>query len=128
MFFKWLDVRLARIGLTLTIVAITTLALIPAPEVVVSTGWDKTDHWSAFFTLAFLAHHAFPKKSLWWVAALLVAYGIGIEVAQSFTPTRDASILDVVADSVGIAGYALLVFGWSLWTRRSGSAAYMKND
>jgi VanZ family protein len=126
MLLKWLDVRLARIGFTITLIAITTLALIPAPEVVVSTGWDKTDHWSAFFTLAFLLQHAFPKKSLGWVAALLVIYGIGIEVAQSFTPTRDASVLDVVADSVGIAGYMLLVFMWSQWVRRSDSTA--QND
>lgn len=122
MLLNWLDVRLARVGLTIAVIAITILALIPAPEVPVSTGWDKTDHWSAFFTLAFLVHHSFPKKSLWWVFITLVLYGIGIEVAQSFTPTRDADAMDVVADSIGILGYVLLQFLWIRITR--GLAAY----
>lgn len=117
MLLNRLDVRVARIGLTLAVIAITILALIPAPEVPVSTGWDKTDHWSAFFTLALLAHHSFPKKSLGWIVVALIGYGIGIEVAQSFTPTRDADALDVVADSVGILGYVLLHFSWSRITR-----------
>jgi VanZ family protein len=119
MLFTWLDTRLARIGLTVATIAITILALIPAPDVPVSTGWDKTDHWSAFFTLSLLANHSFPKKSLWWVAIVLVAYGIGIEVAQSFTPTRDADAMDVVADSVGILGYIVLYFLWSRIMRRT---------
>ena len=45
MLLNWLDVRLARIGLVVAVIAITILALIPAPEVPLSTGWDKTDHW-----------------------------------------------------------------------------------
>ncbi|HSB96309.1 MAG TPA: VanZ family protein [Spongiibacteraceae bacterium] len=128
MLLKWLDVRLARIGLALALIAITTLALIPAPDVPISTGWDKTDHWSAFFTLSFLLSHSFPKKSLWWVAAVLVAYGIGIEVAQWFTPTRSADATDVVADSIGILGYAALYFFWSQAARRLGLAVRLKND
>jgi VanZ family protein len=128
MLLKWLDVRLARVGLTIATIAITTLALIPAPEVPISTGWDKTDHWSAFFTLSFLLNHSFPKKSLWWVAAVLVAYGIGIEVAQSFTPTRDADAMDVVADSVGILGYVVLFFLWSQVARRVDLSARLKSD
>jgi VanZ family protein len=110
---KWFDVRLARPALVIALIAITILALIPAPEVPVSTGWDKTDHWSAFFTLSLLANHAFPKKSLWWVVVALVGYGIGIEVAQSFTPTRQADAMDVVADSIGILGYVVIYLLWS---------------
>lgn len=98
-----------RLGLTIALIVLTTLALIPAEEAV-STGWDKMDHWLAFFTLALLAHHSFPKKSLWWVVVALVLYGIGIEVAQSLTPTRDADAMDVVADSIGILGYLLMHF------------------
>ena len=33
----------------------------------------------------------------------LLAYGIGIEVAQSFLPPREADAMDVLADGVGIA-------------------------
>ncbi len=116
---NWLNVKFARIGLIIAMLAITVLALIPAPEVPVSTGWDKTDHWSAFFTLALLAHHSVPKKSLWSVVVALVAYGIGIEVAQSFTPTRQADAMDVVADSIGILGYVLVCFIVAQFVRRA---------
>ncbi len=110
MLLHWLDIRLARLGLAVAIVAITTLALMPGQEVPVTTSWDKLDHWLAFFALSFLANHAFPQRSFWRAIALaLVAYGIGIEVAQSLTPDRDADAMDVVADSVGICIYGALL-------------------
>jgi VanZ family protein len=110
MLLHWLDIRLARLGLAVVIVAITTLALMPGQDVPVTTSWDKLDHWLAFFTLSFLANHAFPQHSYWRAVALaLVAYGIGIEVAQSLTPDRDGDAMDVVADSVGILIYGVLL-------------------
>ena len=110
MLLRWLDIRLARLGLLVAVIAITTLALMPAKQVPITLGWDKLDHWFAFFTLSFLANHAFPKRAFWRVIALaLVAYGIGIEVAQSFTPDRDADAMDVVADSVGILIYGAVL-------------------
>ncbi len=108
MLFRWLDIRLARLGLAVCLVAITVLALMPSKEVPVSSGWDKLDHWTAFFTLSFLACHAFPRRPFWQIAIALVAYGIGIEVAQYFSPDRDAEAMDVVADSIGIAIYGLI--------------------
>ncbi|MDB6060753.1 MAG: VanZ like protein [Verrucomicrobiaceae bacterium] len=110
MLLYWLDVRLARVGLIVAALAITTLALMPGPDVPITTSWDKLDHWTAFFTLAFLANHSFPRLPFWRAIALaLVAYGIGIEIAQSFTPTRDADPLDVVADSIGIVIYGAVL-------------------
>jgi VanZ family protein len=109
MLLRWLDIRLARLGLAVAAIAITVLALMPAKEVPVSSGWDKLDHWTAFFTLSFLAAHAFPRRPFWQIALALVAYGIGIEIAQYFTPDRDAEAMDVVADSIGIAIYGLIL-------------------
>lgn len=109
MLFSWLNVRLARVGLAITAIAITVLALMPAKEVPATSGWDKLDHWSAFFTLSFLACHVFPRKPFWQLALMLVGYGIGIEVVQSFTPDRDADVMDVVADSIGVLIYGLVV-------------------
>ena len=43
-------------------------------------------------------------KILW-----LLGYGVMIEVVQYFLPNREASTLDVVADSVGIALYMLSI-------------------
>ena len=46
----------------------------------------------------------------------LAFYGILIEVLQSFTPTRQAEFLDLVADLAGILlGWALSAAGFSRW-------------
>lgn len=109
MLLNWLDIRLARLALCIALLAITTLALIPAQEVPASSGWDKLDHWAAFFTLSALADRVFGARLFWRrTALLLVAYGIGIELAQHFTPDRQADVLDVLADSIGIAIYGAL--------------------
>lgn len=109
MLFNWLDIRLARVGLVAALLTITTLALIPVQEVPATSGWDKLDHWMAFFVLAALADRVFEARWFWRrTALLLVAYGIGIEIAQHFTPDRQADVLDVLADSVGVAIYGAL--------------------
>jgi VanZ family protein len=96
-------------ALAIATIAITALALMPAPEVPVTTAWDKLDHGFAFFTLALLAEHAFPHQPFWRRIALCVmAYGVGIEIVQWFTPDRDASAMDVLADSIGMAGYGVV--------------------
>lgn len=115
MLLQWLDVRLARAGLWIATIAITALALMPVTKIPITTTWDKLDHWLAFFTLSFLANHSFPQRSFWRVIAVaLVAYGIGIEIAQWITPDRDADAMDVVADSIGIVIYGAVLFvrGW----------------
>jgi VanZ family protein len=107
MWLNWLDVRAARAALVLALLAITTLALIPQQDVPASSGWDKFDHWLAFFTLALLADRSAGPLRFWpRVVPLLVAYGIGIEIAQSLTPDRHADVLDVIADTIGVLIYA----------------------
>lgn len=106
MLLNWLDMRAARLALIAALMAITTLALMPAQEVPATSGWDKLDHWAAFFTLAALADRATAGRRFWRLAfPLLIAYGIGIEVAQSFTPDRQADALDAVADTIGVIIY-----------------------
>jgi len=67
---------------------------------------DKVSHILAFGVLAFLADFSFPNnkfsfnKFLW-----LIAYGVLIEFIQYFLPYREASLFDVMADSVGLAIY-----------------------
>lgn len=94
-----------RALLAVLLVAITTLALIPAPPASLSTGWDKSNHLLAFGTLAFAGAWAvWPRPRQWgWLVLALIGYGIGIEIAQSFLPPREADWHDVVADTVGIA-------------------------
>jgi VanZ family protein len=63
---------------------------------------------------------AYGGMMLWWVqlaatrvgrvrtAAWLIALGIGLEIAQSFTGYREASILDACANTAGV------LLGWAL--------------
>ena len=104
--FPWLPLPVARLALALAVIAIMVLALMPMTAVPVTTAWDKLDHVLAFFTLALLAEQAFPGRSFWRGLVLgLLAFGVGIEIAQWFTPDREASLLDVMADGIGIAIY-----------------------
>lgn len=93
-----------RVLLAVLLVVITTLALVPAPPKVITTGWDKSNHALAFASLAFSSVWAlWQRPRQWvWLALALVAYGIGIEIAQSFLPPREADAKDVLANSVGI--------------------------
>ena len=94
-----------RALLGLLLIAITWLALTPAPPPDADLGWDKANHLAAFGSLAFCGVWAFcqwPRQWPWLVLALL-AYGVGIEIAQSFMPPRQADWHDVVADGLGIA-------------------------
>ncbi len=95
--------------------AVSYLALTPDPPPQIDTGWDKANHILAFASLAGAAMLAFsPARSKPAViAALLVVYGILIEVLQSFVPGRTADAADVVADAVGIA-LGLLAAWWLL--------------
>jgi VanZ family protein len=94
-----------RALLLLLIAVITWLALSPAPPKTLNTGWDKANHALAFAALAFSCVWGWwPRPRQWgWVVLALLAYGVGIEIAQSFLPPREADWHDVVADSVGIA-------------------------
>ena len=67
---------------------------------------DKLRHAATFAFLWLLGMRARIKPLK--LALLLLTFGVGIEAAQSFTPDREASALDLLADSVGIA------LGWRL--------------
>ena len=55
------------------------------------------------------AHHSADQG--WKPAAWMLAYGIAIELVQSFEPTRSAELKDVLVDVVGI----LLGLGLYRW-------------
>ena len=87
--------------------AVLVLALMPTNVPIPSTGWDKANHLLAFSVMALLGMRAFPGRKTAVFAGLL-AYGILIEVLQSFTPSRSADWHDVVADAAGLA------LGWGM--------------
>jgi len=69
---------------------------------VIESIWDKANHFSAFFVLYMLLSFAYKKMALHVKVLWLLAFGIQIEIVQSFIG-RDASLLDIFADSIGIA-------------------------
>ncbi len=107
--FPWFPPTLARMALAIAVMGITVLALMPAPEVPIATLWDKLDHWFAFFTLALLAEHAFPRQPFWRrIAPWVMAYGVGLEIVQWFTPDRDGNLMDLLANGIGIVSYGAI--------------------
>lgn len=77
--------------------ATTTLEIKP-----IQNSWDKANHFIAFFTLYVTLSFAYPKLEIMKKVLILFVFGIQIEFVQYFLPNREFSLLDVVADSVGI--------------------------
>jgi VanZ family protein len=116
MFARWAPVHWRALLLGMMVVgiawAVRPLAVGQGPE-----NWfpsaDKVHHlW--FFALLFWVGHRAALRPTWALALGLVAYGLSMEFAQSLTPSRSASLLDLVADGLGIAS------AW-LWCARSGT-------
>ena len=85
--------------------AIFVLSSIPA-EQLARTGiriWDKAAHAGVYAALTFCLARALGPGRWRLVLAILLgaAYGVSDEFHQSFTPGREVSGLDVVADAVG---------------------------
>lgn len=77
--------------------------------------WDKAKHFIAFYGLTALAVAALPGSRFWRIGAVLLAFGVVIEVLQGLVG-RDAALGDLVADACGI----LAMFGpivLRAWTR-----------
>jgi VanZ family protein len=99
-----------RMILAAAMIVVIHLATTPLQYPVIKHIFDKANHLTAFYVLAFLIDFSFPKTSFGAAkfGALLI-YGILIELIQSFLPHRTASSLDVVADTLGVACYALSI-------------------
>lgn len=106
---QWLSPGRSKWLFWIALIAISILAFMPGEDVSITTGWDKSNHALAFFTLAFFADYAWPRQDRLRLVLALVGYGIFIEVVQYFVG-RDASALDVLGDSTGI-----LIYGGFAW-------------
>jgi len=96
---------LAGLGFLACVLAIAFLAFAPFPE---SPGfdWDKANHLVAFVTLMALAELGWPgRRAMPWRLALVLGYGVFIELVQAQLPYRQGSLLDLVADGLGVALY-----------------------
>jgi VanZ family protein len=93
---------LALIGITGLGVAPLAAPLPPVPIA------DKWAHLLAYLVLAMLLDLGWPKGGFDWRKwTLLLGHGIAIELVQSQLPNRFASLGDIVANTAGVALYAL---------------------
>ncbi len=105
-----LGFRVAFFG---ALVAVAWLATTSSPSVTSVPIWDKAQHVAAFLALAFLLDYAWPaadralSASQRWKWALLVAYGVALELMQTTLDARQADLADVFADTVGVLLYLL---------------------
>ena len=84
------------------LIAIEYLALTSLQIKLIENSWDKANHFFAFSSLYATLHFGFSRLNLGAKVAILLAYGIQIEIMQSFVPNRYFSLLDIVADGIGI--------------------------
>jgi VanZ family protein len=112
--------RFWRLTLLLALTA-TTIATTVQPEAVHAAGInDKAAHAATFLLLAFLSHRAFPETATLWKAAPLFTYGLLIECIQYYIPFREFSLLDQMANTVGILLFFLWTGMWSAGREKAG--------
>lgn len=98
-----------RTAFLLTLIVICVLAFSPHPPEITTKISDKINHTSAFFALSLLLDQTRARLPYWkGIVPWLIGYGIFIELVQGQLGYREMSVLDVCADSVGIALYGLL--------------------
>lgn len=78
------------------------LAVTPQEVDVVKNSWDKLNHFAAFFVLYVLLTFSFNKINIFYRFLISLSFGIFIEIIQYFLPNREFSLLDVLADVIGI--------------------------
>jgi VanZ family protein len=95
----------------ITTFVVFVLAIVPNDQIKLDIdNADKLKHFTAFFVLSFLLNRASSTIAhrLRNMGALL-GFGIFIEIIQLFLPFRESSIDDIIADSVGILVFQLLL-------------------
>jgi len=122
------NITVFRLGLAITLVIIMYLSTTQFEYPVVENINDKVSHILAFYVLALFGDFSFPEHKFDpGKIFLLLAYGLFIEIIQYFLPYRTFSLLDLLADAVGLVLYSLslpALRGAPLLRRRWDSKAY----
>ena len=95
--------QLSGVFFITTLIIAFVIAIEPAPELVqVVAAQDKVLHALVFFAITLLGLFAWPRRAFRLTAVMLV-YGVAMEIAQSFVPERMADPWDWLADAIGVA-------------------------
>jgi VanZ family protein len=98
-----------RISLIVAMLVISYLAFSAQENSMLDTGYDKSNHFIAFFVLAFLCHFSFIQKNrVYSIFLPLLIYAVFIESVQYFLPYRTFSLLDIIADIFAVLVYLIL--------------------
>ena len=103
--------KLFRVVFWLCFIALTGLALSPAPYLPpldIFNWWDKAQHALGYGSLMVTALLAYPKTGKLRLAALLGLHGCLIELLQYFSGYRFGDWQDAAADGFGV------LLGWVL--------------
>lgn len=92
-----------RFALVASMALILWLSTTQLEHPVATSTWDKTNHAIAFIELILLARLGWPHMAVIHSALIILGFGALIEIVQAPIPYRSASLLDLVADAVGIA-------------------------
>ncbi|AUN94932.1 VanZ family protein [Pseudazoarcus pumilus] len=112
--------RFVTVLFVLALVAGFVVAMLPPPEgVSLAAGRDKLFHFAAFAGFALFGFTVWPTR-VPKVLALLLVYGLLIEIAQSATGHRSGDPLDWLADAAGVFAAFLLR---TMWLRLRASTA-----
>jgi VanZ family protein len=116
------ELRLARLWWTVgwaIVLYITVSCLEPAHYVPNLHLWDKAEHALAFFGMSVWFGGLVRRSRYPLIGVAMLLFGAGIEIAQGAMKLgRDEDVMDLVADSVGIAvALALLYLGLGAWAR-----------
>jgi len=104
----------------ITAFVVFVLAIVPNDQIELGIdNADKVKHFTAFFVLSLLLNRASSTIAhrLRNMGAL-IGFGIFIEVIQLFFPARESSIEDIIADSVGVFVFQLLLSVFRLFRLR----------
>ena len=84
---------------------------IPSVSLAADQWLSTAKHIFAYVALSFVGLFGFSAPRSWvWFGVGLFLYGLGLEAAQTFVADRDGSILDGLANGLGI--------GIGLWIKR----------
>ena len=96
--------KLKTFILIIIITILTILSLIPTTNILTPGLNDKALHFTAYIFLSFMTDFLLNKKIIYLITILFI-YGLLIEFIQYFLPFRQFELLDIAANTAGIAVY-----------------------
>jgi len=102
-------INIFKVGFFFCILLVTYLSTTVREIEIVTNNWDKSNHFFAFFILYYFLYFGYKKKFAINMIILL-SFAIQVEIVQYFIPGRTFSILDIIADVIGIIfGYLIIM-------------------